>query len=204
MKANIYLEREKEPANEFTYSRLTVTLGLWVDGKLYWIGENQEKLIPEEALSIRVKVGSCHSKANTQEVFIKNHGKETRNIRMLFIHHHRRVSREHLTFVSPVERAIFHVRNENIFLVNGQCQGETIEQATVQPLWNLHTEHIWDSIENGVLKYQPVSKGLMASLFSLKANVKVNETCKAIAWIIFGDNKNELIQLNKVVKSQYS
>ncbi len=202
MKTDIYFAmNEEETAAPSFPTYLSVTPGIWMDGKTYWVRDSSEKMIPEESISIHVRESSLHSKTRIHDVFIKNHGNRSRDIKVLFIHYYPKITKEVLSFVSPAEQSIFHIKNERIFLVNGQCQDRTSEQMTVQPLWNIHTDLIWQSTENGVLKYQPMAKGMAGSIFSLRSKVGVNKICKASAWMVFGNNKNELLQLNQYVKN---
>ncbi|MGG0716493.1 hypothetical protein ABE096_02675 [Robertmurraya massiliosenegalensis] len=179
---------------------LIVTPGIWIDGKIYWLRDYREKFISEEKIFVFVKERSIHSKTKIHEVFIKNHGSHKRNIKVFFMHHYTEITREILTFVSPVEKSIFHIMNSSLFLVNGYCQGKMMDQMTVQPLWKVNTENIWQSLESGILQYQPMAKGMMVSVFSLEGSVEVNDTCKATSWLVNGENKREALQLNQAMK----
>lgn len=203
MEADIFLDNTHKKVTE-QHSFLKVTPGIWINGKTYWLRDNNEKIIAEEEVSIHVKERSVHSKTKVHDVFVKNHGNQRRNIKFLFMHQYPNPRNELLTFVSPAEKAIFHVKNNQIYLVNGQCQGKVMEQMTVQPMWNIHTESIWQSQSDGILKYQPMAKGLMVSIFSLEANLDEDELCKASTWMVFGNNKNEVEYLNRTMKKQTS
>lgn len=202
MEADIFLENNNDVVKQRDFENgLAVTPGVWIDGKIYWLKDGgNEKIIPEEGISVLVKEGSIHSKTKIHDVYIKNHGERVRSVKLLFIHHYPDVTKELLAFVSPAEKTIFHIKNDHIYLVNGQCQGNKMEQMTVQPLWNVNTSLIWQSLEKGILKYQPMAKGMMVSIFSLDAHVQVSETCKASTWTVFGQNKTELQKLNHVMK----
>lgn len=197
MEADIFLTDKDGKTTE----HLIVTPGIWIDGKTYWLRDSHEKLIPEEEISIRVKDSSIHSKSKIHDMFIKNHGNKLRNVKILFMHQNPCMTKELLTFVSPAEKAIFHIKNHFIYLVNGQCQGKPMDQMTVQPFWNFHTERIWQSPAKGILRYHPMAKGMMVSIFSLEASVPINEICKASTWTVFSHNKNELEQLNRQLKN---
>lgn len=204
MEADYFLNTTHEKVNELSHSFLTVTPGIWVNGKTYWVRDSHEKIIAEEQISIHVKERTVHSKTKMHDVYVKNHGEQHRNLKLLFMHHYPNAKKELFTFVSPAEKAIFHVKNNYIYLVNGQCQGKKIDQMTVQPLWNIHTELFWQSIDEGILKYQPMAKGLMVSIFSLEAELHVDELCKASTWMVFGNNKSEVEHLNRTIKKQTS
>lgn len=64
-----------------------------------------------------------------------------------------------------------------------------MEQRTVQPLWNVHTDHIWSNNQNGTLKYQPMAKGSSVSIFSLNMEVMPQSTGISRAWSIMGTEK---------------
>ncbi|MDF1510554.1 hypothetical protein PZE06_20690 [Robertmurraya sp. DFI.2.37] len=201
MEANITLNKITSTERENNVNNgLMATPGIWIGGKIYWLRDSREKLISEENISVIVKERSIHSKTKIHEMFIKNHGEQIRDIKVLFVHHHPEISREVLTFVAPVEKAIFHVMNPLLYLVNGYCQGKMMDQATVQPLWKVNTENIWQSLGRGILQYQPMAKGMMASIFSLDGTIDVNETCKASSWTVMGENKKEALQLNQAIK----
>lgn len=185
-------------------SFLKVTVGVWVDGATYWLRNRNEKIIEDEELSIHVKESSDHSKIKKHDVFIKNHGRKERKVKLLFIHQYPEQSKELFTFVSPVEQTIFHIKKEDLYLVSGYCHGRSVEQMTVQPLMNLPTDRIWQSYEDGILKYQPMGKGMMASIITFHVEVPSYGSCKASSWTIHGYEKHELLQMNGFIKKQAS
>lgn len=201
MEANITLSNITRTERENVVKNgLIATPGIWINGKIYWMRDSREKFISEENIFVYVKERSIHSKTKIHEVFIKNHGDYKRNIKVFFMHHYAEVTREILTFVSPVEKSIFHIMNPSVYLVNGYCQGKMMDQMTVQPLWKGNTENIWQSLENGILQYQPMAKGMMVSIFSLEGNVEAHDTCKATSWLVNGENKREALHLNQAMK----
>lgn len=202
METDIFLANKGETKTQRLHPTwLSVIPGIWIDGKTYWVRDSFEKIISEEAISIHMKESSIHSRTKIHDLFIRNHGKRKRNIKLLFIHHYPNVTKEMFSFISPAEKLIFHIKNDHIFLVNGHCKGISMEQMTIQPFWLVHTDLIWQSLEKGILEYRPMTKGITGSVFSLNAKIDVGETCKATTWMLFGHNKNELFQLNSVLKN---
>lgn len=203
MDANLYLVKTDENGEKQLFPGfLKSSIGIWIDGNTYWLRENHEKVIAEEEISIVVKEGSFHSRTRIQDVFIRNHGSRPRSLKLLFMHHYSKLDEELFTFVSPAEKVFFHIKNDLMFLVSGHHREMNKEQMTVQPLWSISSENMWKSMEQGILKYQPMAKGVMGSIFSFPLMIRENETSKANAWVVFGDNKNELLQIHGAIKKK--
>lgn len=170
-------------------------VGLWIDGKVYWFNELCEKLIPEKRLSIHIKKAVHHSKIKLLEVFVKNHSTVKRNCKLLFMNY---IPHEHFCFISPADDVIFHFVKDHVYLVNGYCNGKRMCGATVQPFWNVHTDVIWSSLSQGVLKYQPMTKGMVVSIFSLEMSILENKSALGYSWTIQGKERDETISLNEM------
>lgn len=200
MKTNIHLRREKNSG--FPHSsnkRLAVTAGIWIEGKTYWVRNHYERIIAEEGISIRMKEVPIHSQINYLDIFVRNHKYKNRKVKILLKHHYPYPTEEHFTFVSPVEKVVFHTVNDQIYLVSARGNRKGIEQMTVLPHWHVNTEQIWRSIEKGILNYQPMAKGMMVSILSIDLEIPAREMRKGSSWVIKGQNKGELLQLNKVL-----
>lgn len=202
MKTNSYLSIEKEvESDSFTYTgtSLVTTPGIWVDGKTYWVKNGFEKLITEAGISIHMKEEPIHSKIKFYEAYITNHNNQYMELKLLFKHHLQYATKEHFTFVAPTENVIFHVADPTIYLVNGQSNGYMMNQMTVQPFWNIHTNLIWSCEEKGSLKYQPMSKGVAVSVMAVDMKIPPKQTGKGHSWVIKGNSKKDLIQLNDAI-----
>ncbi|WP_445490424.1 hypothetical protein [Niallia sp. 03133] len=205
MKTEAYLQSDyqniqKEPIG----GKLICTLGIWIEGKTYWIQNGYEKLIPEQSISVHIKHVQKHSKIQYSEVYIRNHSLITKKMKVLMLNYYSKPFKEQLTFVSPTDNIIFHSINNDLFLVNGECNGSRIEQRTVQPLWNVHTELIWNNNRNGTLKYQPMGKGASVSIVSLNMEVKPQATSYCKTWTIHGKVKKELMDLNQLLMKNHT
>lgn len=169
--------------------------GIWIDGKIYWITDFCEKLIPEKHLSIHIKKMVHHSKIKLLEVFVKNHETVRKNCKLLFMNF---APEDHFCFISPVDDVIFHCVRDQVYLVNGYCSGRHMGSATVQPYWNVHTDFIWSSLSKGILKYQPMAKGMVVSIFSMEMSIPGNKSSVGYSWTIRGKEKDETMSLNEM------
>jgi hypothetical protein len=205
MITNTYVTMEKETTEHTPYMRkqFSTIPGIWIGGKIHWISNGHEKLISSESLSIHVKEESIHSKVRLFQVYVRNHSEEEKNLKLLFMSRHHEVATEHLSFVSPLEKVIFHHSGEKMFLVNGHSEEGTIQQ-TIQPLWNIPTEQIWADQTKGILRYQPMGKGASASIFSLDVKVPAQSSKKGTAWVIQATEKNLLLHLNETILKKHT
>jgi hypothetical protein len=199
MSSNVFFSKEKEEEHKTTSTdRLLVTPGIWVDGRIYWMRNGNERLIMEKGISICLKE-TVHSKIRTLEVFVRNHQHDPCQIKVLFVHHYSNPLQDHFAFISPAENVIFHIVNNNIFLVNGLCSNQPLEQMTIHPYWSVHTDQIWSSLEKGILKYQPMAKGMTVSISAATMTISPESFQKGNCWIIEGRNKEELLRLNRTL-----
>jgi hypothetical protein len=178
---------------------LLYTPGLWIDGRMRWFKNGDEKLIFEEEVTVNSKKVHVHSKVYFYSLYISNHSQNEKNVKVVTMHQHPNAERDHLAFVSPSENVIFHLTNNKVFLVNGNCDGDGLKQYTIQPPWSIYSDQIWSNLQKGSLKYQPLNKGGAISLFSIDMNIPPKTTGKANTWIITGESKNELIKLDQLL-----
>lgn len=179
--------------------QLQYTPGIWIDGRMRWFTNGDEKLIYEEEVTINSKKINVHSKVYLYSLYISNHSKYEKNVKVVTMHQYPKAARDHLAFVSPSENVIFHLTNNKVFLVNGSCDRGGLKQCTIQPPWSIYSDQFWSNLQKGSLKYQPMAKGGAVSLFSLDMSIPPKTTGKANTWIITGESKNELIQLDQVL-----
>ncbi|MFK9093293.1 hypothetical protein ACJEBI_17650 [Bacillus salipaludis] len=183
------------PKSQLPTEILQFVPGIWVNGKYLWLQNCTEKVIYDEELIMKVKQEQIHSKIRFSSIFVSNHSNQTKEIKILAMHHFLNVGQDHLTFVSPTDNQIFHHANKKVFLVNAQYQHSGMQEYTAIPLWNAYTDQIWSSLQNGSLKYQPMAKGSAASIFAMKISIAPHETSKMNTWTITGSSKNELISM---------
>lgn len=177
--------------------------GIWIDGKTYWLNEDSERLLTEEKITINRKQRHIHSNVDLSDVYITNHANHLRQCKLLFAHHYEYATRDHFTFISPVDNVIFHLADHVIYLVNGHYYGKNFTQSTVQPYWKYQTDYIWSNREQGILRYQPMAKGTAVSLIGMEITLMPKETTVGTGWIVFGKSKEKLLKLNQVVAKSY-
>ena len=199
MNMNAYLQAEKDDGMDNSRKSLIFTPGLWVNGKVYWLGSASEKLLPRDEISIKIRQPNIHSKVEFFDIFVTNHSKHSREAKLILIQQYAETANDHFSFVSPNEDVIFHFADERIYLVNGMNNAGRMKQCTVQPIWNLSTDRLWNCQETGVLSYQPMAKGAAASLFTLDLIMGPRETQKSSCWTIEGTEKNIVINLNQML-----
>jgi hypothetical protein len=199
MKMNAFLEVDDDGRVEYSRKPLMFSQGLWINGKIYWLGNASEKLLPLDDLSIKVKQANIHSKVEFFDIFVTNHAKTSKEAKLILMQRHTETANEHFSYVSPNEDVIFHFADKRIYLVNGMNGSGRMKQCTVQPLWNIGTERLWNCRESGKLNYQPMAKGAAASIFSLDLNLGPRETQKSSSWMIEGTEKSTVINLNNML-----
>lgn len=199
MNLNAYLHVEKEEGQHLCSQPLLFTPGLWVNGKVYWLGNSSEKLLLLADLSIKVKRSNIHSKVEFFDVFVTNHSHASRDAKLILMQRQASAGNEHFSFVSPNDDVIFHFADKRIYLVCGMNSRGRMKQCTVQPLWNIGNDRLWHCRESGVLNYQPMAKGAAASIFTLDLKMGPRETQKSSCWIIEGTEKKSIINLNQML-----
>lgn len=200
MNTNIHLRKEGNLNNQHSPHRLlAATAGLWVGGKMYWVRDRYEKIIPEVGISLHIKEIPVHSKIKFFEIYFRNHLQKSQQAKLVCKHQYPYLAEEHFAFVSPVEKVIFHMADQTIYLVNASCNGKGMQQMTVLPHWHVNTGKIWSSIGKGVLNYQPMAKGMPVSIFALDLDLPAGRMIKAKTWNIAGKNKEEILRLNRVL-----
>jgi len=189
---------------ELAMEPLQFVPGLWVNGKYVWLQNTKEKVIYDEAVMIKVNDEQIHSKICLSSVYVSNHSHKTIEVQILAMHHLVNVGQDNLTFVSPIENHIIHHAKTHVYLVNGRCTNASINEYTAVPLRNAYTDRIWNSVQKGNLKYQPMAKGPAASIFTMSLSIEPYQTKKMDTWTISGSNKNELILLEKTLLKKHT
>ncbi|MFD2446062.1 hypothetical protein ACFSO7_19060 [Bacillus sp. CGMCC 1.16607] len=190
--------------DEVMLSQLKMVIGIWVNSQIYWLYNQSEKIISKEQLTINVKDEHIHSKVRSSNIYITNHNQYAKEMKLIIMHRYVQASKDHFTFISPSEQVIFHLANKKVFLVNGHYEDQLMQQATIQPFWTMNTDNMWTCKEKGILKYQPMAKGLAVSLFTLNLSIPSNETKKASTWTIQGEAKSELSKLNTTLLKKHT
>lgn len=181
---------------------LKTKLGIWIDGKLYWLQRSSERLLLEEAMTISIRQQPIHSDICLSNIYITNHSGNDREIKTFVMHYHDDHSADQFTYISPTEKVIYHVANGSVYLVNGHMDGAFMNEYSVQPIWNIETDEYWKSKNTGTLNYQPMYRGPSCSIFSINIHLPRVTTIQGNTWIITGESKNKMIQLNQVLANK--
>jgi GH15 family glucan-1,4-alpha-glucosidase len=190
---------KQKPKHKQPIETLLFIPGIWVNGKYLWLQNSKEKVIYDEEIIISVKLEQPHSKICFSSIYVSNHSNQTKEIKVLAMHHYSSVRHDSITFVSPKDNRIFHHANKQVFLVNLHCKGSVMAEFTALPQWSVYTDQIWSSLQKGILKYQPMAKGPAASISAIKISIGPHESCKLNTWTITGSNKNELILMEQAL-----
>lgn len=187
---NVNNEYEQSPG------KLLTSVAIWTKEKTYWMKNVREKVLVEEALTIKMVEKQIHSDVQYANIFVKNHSPDHRSLKLLVVHHFAEIMKEQFCFVAPTDQLVYHLARQQIYLANGYCNGVSIRQATVQPLWNIQSDQFWKCPQQGILKYQPLSKGPAASIFVLDLQIAPQETERAAIWTISSKTKEVVNALN--------
>lgn len=189
------LSSKHQPSMEF----LQFIPGIWVNGQYFWLCNQAEKVIYQEAIVVKVKQEQVHSKIRLSNVFVSNHGNEKKEIKLLGMYLSPNIHYNNLTFISPAESRIFHYVDQHVFLVNGIFNATGLKEYTTVPLWSAFTNRIWSSLANGSLQFQPMAKGPAASIFAMKMSLDPHMKNKMSTWSITGSRKSELVSLEQAL-----
>lgn len=190
---------KKSYARNAPIEQLQLIPGLWVNGNCFWMQDQAEKVIYEEGLVMKVKQEQLHSRIRFSTVYVSNYSNQKKEVRILTMHQYPNPTGEQLTFVSPTDNRIFHLANKTVYMVNGQYNGIGMRDSTVMPQWNAFTDQIWSSLKKGCLKYQPMVKGLAASIFMEYLTLDSHETKKMNTWTIWGTSKDEVQSIERAL-----
>jgi hypothetical protein len=198
------IEKSNSIINKILVPQLQLDIGIWMNGQTYWMHNQTEKILTKEKVTVRVSNDYPHSRIRNSFVYVTNHDRNPKTLKLVVMHRYLEASKDHLAFISPSEQIIFHLANKKVFLVNGYCEGQAIQQATVQPFWSMNTDYMWTDIQKGTLKYLPLAKGIAVSVFMLEMDIPGHETKKAITWTIQGEAKKDLININQTLLKKHT
>jgi hypothetical protein len=196
---NIIFEKEESKVEGYFLPQLQLVIGIWINGQTYWLHNQSEKIITNEKLTVKIKQENIFSKIRNSHILMTNHDQLEKNVKIVLMHRYIHASKDHLAFISPTDQVIFHLANKKVFLVNGKCEGQAIQQATIQPFWSINSGYMWSCENKGTLKYQPMAKGIAVSMFTFNLSIPSHETRMASTWTIQGEAKSELLNVNEAL-----
>ncbi|MBS4191295.1 hypothetical protein KHA94_13985 [Bacillus sp. FJAT-49705] len=177
--------------------------GIWIEGKTYWLTSGTEELMQEEGISVDVEQESSRSDLQSFNINITNHYQQSKNVKLLIQNRYQHQDYNHFSFISPTENAVFHLIDNQVYLIDGFCHGMVREACSVQPIWDIYMDRIWSCSKMGKLKYNPMANGNAASILLYNINFKGIETFEGKTWMIKGRNEVELIKLNEALLKTY-
>lgn len=180
---------------------LHIIPGIWVNGKTYWRKQGKDDLL-EEGISLHLKQEYSQNHTQLFSFEVINHRDRPESVKVLFQHRSQYWANDHVSFISPLENAIFHMADDQVHLVNGCIgKGEVRKTCTVQPLWNIYKNIIWDCQASGKVQYRPMAKGNVVSLLIYDYQFMGKGRFEGETWVLNGRSEAELIQLNSSLLS---
>ncbi len=190
---------EKISVSSTKIDSLHFTPGIWLNGNCYWLHNVREKVLYSEKMTVKVTLERSHSKIWYYRLFVSNHSTAPKEIKVLAAYYYSNLLEKQFSFASPTDRNVFHLINEDVYMVNARCNGKPADEYTIQPFWNLTSNQIWNCEQLGSLKYQPMVKGPAASILALETTIHAHETVQLNSWVIHGKSRQEVGLLNQVL-----
>lgn len=133
-----------------------------------------------------------------KKVTLFNDCKEEQDLTLYF--HQDFEQRNGTAFFSLSNRILYHEYDGNYMLFNGLVDNQGISQYTTWQKNDFQNKDIVN-VSNGSLLYNPISSGRVNSAFSLETTVLPYEIKQGYYWTVFGEDLNEINNLNDLIKS---
>ena len=192
--------------------------GVWVDGKISWMGSDWKidlrywddsqvtnvKLKNEE-LKLELE---CHDAVDFEknvyikEIQVKNMSDQSRDIRLFFTHDFHLYGTEvgDTVYFDPEFNSLIQYKNHRYFLVNCNVNEKSgVEHFTCGRKEVEGRKGSWEDAEDGDLRSNPVAWGSADSTLGLYLNVPAQGTSMAHYWIAAGTTRKEVGELNRHV-----
>ncbi|ARM76065.1 glycoside hydrolase family 15 protein [Acidianus manzaensis] len=179
-------------------------IGIWVDGKFYWIHDLNPKISFEED-SLSAKVNFSVSGVNVEikdsvdmayEILsrrVKVNGNKEFTIFFAWDYHIYGTEYGDTALYDPATDAIIHYKRDRWFLFT--CDIPSYQYATGYKEV-MGYQGTWKDCEDGILSDNPIAQGAVDSAISFKLNTGTTFYCWLIAGTSYGDlrRKNEYVQ----------
>jgi len=197
-------------------------LGVWVDGRLAWVGDDgwrgdfryaSETLVTDvtlehAGLGVRLGLQECvdfHVNAFVRRITVTNLAPEPREIRV-FCHHSLDISGTaygDTAYYDPSSKGIFHYKGARWFLANALTPGGVgwAQYAVGISKWE-QREGTWRDAEDGVLGMNAIAQGSVDSTGAVSLVVPGGGERAAYYWLLAGETYEELRGLNRFVVSR--
>lgn len=130
------------------------------------------------------------------DVVCKNDGDRPLEIKIFFVHE--AFSEVSASFYSPADSLIYLYGKNTISLLNGN------DCASISIMERKHKKAVYELMENGQIIHSPLARGLVVCTTMYKLLVEPGVKMAVSNWIITGNNKEEVMLFDYLVKNQTS
>lgn len=177
---------------ETVFDKFLCSTGLWINGEVRWFMDTSYQW---EQIEVKTTVEDSPSNIRLTSIELTNHDSHDKMIKLLS-KHQIKTEVDHMTFVSPADHVLLHFVHHKVILFNGFSYGDDMKQNTTQSVSNINKENYWSCRKKGILKYQPMARGIAGSVCCLNVNLQGNSTVRLYTWMIEGETKKEVLQLD--------
>ncbi len=185
-------------------------IGVWVEGKLYWLNEAWNPSFAEEhgigeisfenpSLQLRIKI-TC-TVAHNKNIFLQkitliNQEKREREIR-LFISQHFRIEGSDIgntAYYHPKEQVIIFYKGNRYFLISGLNQRKSFDDYAVGIAHFKEWEGTYRDAEDGLLSKNPIQHGSVDATIAFHLYLPAEKEATLYHYITCGKKYQEVIQ----------
>ncbi|MCL6622333.1 MAG: glycoside hydrolase family 15 protein [Syntrophobacterales bacterium] len=197
-------------------------LGVWVDGRFSWVGEEwrRELLYAPDTLVTDVRLYhdslqlllrcrdavDFHEDVWLREVEVENLAPDPREVR-LFFSLDLSISGNNVgdtAAFDPKSGGLLHYKGARYFLANAWGDNpDGLEQFAVGEKGLPGKEGTWRDAEDGLLSGNPIAQGSVDSVLGVSLTVPGMDRRSAYFWLAAGENRAEVQALDRLVKSRH-
>ncbi len=197
-------------------------MGVFVDGRFSWVGEDwkRELLYEDDSLVTRVDLYhpelalliTCrgavdfHENIYLREIQVENLLPHARQVRLFFTHD-LSISGNSIgdtAAFDPSSGGVVHYKGSRYFLFNGMTsQSEGLSQFAVGVKNVGGREGTFRDAEDGELSGNPIAQGSVDSVIALHLDVDGHSSAEAAIWMCAGEDWNEVRRLNALVRHKH-
>lgn len=171
------------------FNNLLLDFGIWMDGKLYWLEEENQKLITEEEIQLYVEQDFSTENALITNLMVENLSSKQYELKII-CQYKDIPSNKHSSFIIPNQNIIFKSINENLYLINGEFKN-------AKAFCTVHPEKANVCEKTGRVSYCPTALKHSAGLFVFDVHLEPNEKTFGKTWVVSGQNDENLLYLNQ-------
>lgn len=194
--------------------------GIWADGKFAWIGSEwqlerkymKESLVTDvflrhDGLKLELRVHDTvdyELDIYVREVVVHDLSGKERQVR-LFFNHDFYISENEVgdtAYFDPATSSVIHYKKNRWFLTNVKGQGEVGVEQWATGKKGFGNDGTWRDAEDGELGNNPIAQGSVDSTVRVSVKVAPGGEVSAYHWICFGTNYEQVVELDKLVRSE--